>query len=275
MDEREFEQATRRAAEQVEHLTDDGVRRAEKILTEMRDQLLVKLASGPTEYGEWYYNQLLQDVARLEADLKARYTEELHTTLDKAAEQVEKTIDVPLDRAGLTVDLPRASRQVVEMLTGYSPGQLIGGLSQDGRKLIQSELRQGLLGVKTPWQIQQTIAGQLTEAGPFRTIAARAEAIWRTEASRVFNVLAEERYKRIEQKHPGRMKKQWLHSGNVANPRPHHAALDGQTVGIDEKFLVAGIAVDGPHDPALPASETIRCGCTTILVLNNNYRNVE
>lgn len=270
MTDREFAAQTRAAAARVEHLTDDGVRRAEQILQEMRDQILVKLADAPTEYGEWFYHELLKDVDRLAADLNARYTEELQGTLDESAEQVREAIDQPLEHAGLRLDLPRVSRQTVEMLTGYSPGQLIAGLTDDGKRLIQSELRQGLLGTKTPWEIQQTIAGRLSDAGPFRSIAARAEAIWRTEASRVFNVLAEERYKRIEQKFPGRMQKQWLHSGNVQNPRRHHAALDGQTVGIDEKFTInsphADYEVDGPHDPGLPASEVIRCGCTTILV---------
>ena len=65
------------------------------------------------------------------------------------------------------------------------------------------------------------------------------------------------------------MNKQWLHSGNVQNPRTHHQALDGQTIGINENFLVGGYEASGPHDPALPASETIRCGCTTILVFAN------
>lgn len=263
----EFARATKEAAERVGHLTDEGVKQAEKILQEMRDQVLLKLADAPTEYGEWYYNEMLKNVDRLAADLKARYTGELHETLDKTAETVRSAIDEPLQKAGMVMDLPRASRQVVEYLTGYSPGELIGGLTTDSKRLIQAELRQGLLGTKTPWEIQKTIAGKLTEAGPFRTIAARAEAIWRTEANRVFNVLAEQRYKRIEQKFPGRMRKQWMHSGNIRNPRPHHAALDGQTIGIDEKFLVGGYECDGPHDPDLPASEVIRCGCTTRLVM--------
>jgi len=267
----EFAEATRQAAEKVGNLTDDGVRQAEKILAEMRDQVLLKLANSPTEYGEWYYNEMLKDVDRLAKDLEKRYAGELNATLDNTAAAVEEAIDVPLSKAGMTMALPRASRQAVEMLTGYDPGQLIGGLTADGKRLIQTELRQGVLGIKTPFEIQQTIAGQIDEAGPFRTIAARAEAIWRTEANRVFNVLAEQRYKSIEQKFPGRMKKQWLHSGNVQHPRLHHAALDGQTIGIDEKFLVGGYECDGPHDPALPAGEVIRCGCTTILVMDEGW----
>ena len=53
----------------------------------------------------------------------------------------------------------------------------------------------------------------------------------------------------------------FLHPTKSAN-----LILDGQTIGVDEHFLVGGYEASGPHDPALPASETIRCGCTTILV---------
>lgn len=261
----EFAQATRQAAVRVGNLTDDGVRAAREILQEMQRELLHKLAQGPTEYGEWYYNQLLKDVDRLYADLNTRYTDEIGATLDSIAETITDSMDQPLKEMGLILDLPRASRQTVEFMTGFAPGELIGGLTQAGKQRIQTALQQALLGVKTPWELQQLLAKDLEVAGPFRTIAERAEAIWRTEAGRVFNTLARERYRRVEAKFPGRFEKEWLHSGNVRNPREHHQKLDGQRIGINEKFLVGGFEADGPHDPALPVGEVIKCGCTAIL----------
>ena len=266
MDPFDFAERTRQAAAQVEHLTEEGVRQAAQILNQARDTLILKLASAPTEYGEWYYSQLLHETAALFADLQTRYQADLRDTLDDVGQTVAQAIDEPLRQAGLTLALPRISRQTVEALTTFPVGELIGGLTQDGKQLIQNTLQLALLGVKTPWEVQQVLAGQLDAAGPFHKIHARAEAIWQTEANRVFNTLAQARYQRLGAMFPGRFQKQWRHSGNTSHPRPNHVALDGQTIPMEDKFLVSGVECDGPHDANLPASEVIRCGCTTILV---------
>lgn len=60
--------------------------------------------------------------------------------------------------------------------------------------------------------------------------------------------------------------KVWRHTGGGMTSRPNHLAIDGQTVPKDKPFTLIG--ADGvtyhpsmPHDPSLPAGESINCHC--------------
>ena len=259
----EFNAMTRAAAARVENLTAEQAQEALNLLEAARKDLLAKLADSPTEFGEWYYNELLKDTQQIFKALETEYNAALEGALDRMAEAVEQAVDAPLDAAGLTVSLPSLSRQSVEFLSGFQPGQLIKGLTDEARTLAAQELRQALMGVKKPFEVQQALSKLLGIGG---RISFRTETIWRTESLRVFNVLAQTRYDAIMARNPGRFRKVWLHSGNP-KPRPAHVRLNGKAADKDGNFNVNGYTVSGPHDPALPAAEVINCGCTTILEL--------
>ena len=55
-----------------------------------------------------------------------------------------------------------------------------------------------------------------------------------------------------------RRTKTWHHHGSK-QPRSTHAAMDGETVGLDERF---SNGADYPGDLGLPAEETVNCHCT-------------
>jgi uncharacterized protein with gpF-like domain len=59
------------------------------------------------------------------------------------------------------------------------------------------------------------------------------------------------------------MKKQWRRSGKL-HSRPEHDAADGQIVDVDKPFIVGGVALMFPRDPAAPIGETINCGCESL-----------
>lgn len=46
--------------------------------------------------------------------------------------------------------------------------------------------------------------------------------------------------------------------------RPTHAAADGQAVQLDEAFMVGGVGLEYPGDPAGPPEEVISCRCTQV-----------
>ena len=59
----------------------------------------------------------------------------------------------------------------------------------------------------------------------------------------------------------------WRHSGpRGIDPRPHHVAIDGQTVEKGKTFLLVGpngtFRPRFPRDTILPASEVVECHCT-------------
>jgi hypothetical protein len=57
----------------------------------------------------------------------------------------------------------------------------------------------------------------------------------------------------------------WLHSGSKGiQPRPHHVAYSGTTIGMDEQYSIGGSNCDYPRDPNLPAKERVRCHCVEV-----------
>lgn len=61
----------------------------------------------------------------------------------------------------------------------------------------------------------------------------------------------------------GFTRKRWvtMHDDRV---RETHAAADGQTVGLDEPFIVGGYPMMHPGDRNAPVGETINCRCVTV-----------
>lgn len=50
--------------------------------------------------------------------------------------------------------------------------------------------------------------------------------------------------------------------------RPTHNEADGQTVALNEPFVVGGAALDFPGDPSGPPQEITSCRCTTITIID-------
>jgi hypothetical protein len=98
--------------------------------------------------------------------------------------------------------------------------------------------------------------------------APRAEMIARTEVIGAANqgALAEMSATGL------RSTKEWLATRD-GRTREEHAAANGQKVPLDQPFLVGGVAMNGPHDPAAPAHLTINCRCTTLFdVTEDQFR---
>ena len=60
-------------------------------------------------------------------------------------------------------------------------------------------------------------------------------------------------------------RKRWV-SRHDARTRPTHLAADGQTVPVEQTFLVGGYTLAYPGDPRGPMHETAGCRCVTVLV---------
>jgi uncharacterized protein with gpF-like domain len=56
------------------------------------------------------------------------------------------------------------------------------------------------------------------------------------------------------------MRKTWITTRD-GRARDTHGIMDGQTVLLDEQFMVGGYKMDGPGDPAGGPEETINCRC--------------
>lgn len=88
----------------------------------------------------------------------------------------------------------------------------------------------------------------------------RAERIVRTEVIRASNFGALEAARQTAEELQIELQKVWLATPD-ARTRDSHAAADGQTVGLEEDFVVGGHPASYPGDSRLPPEESIQCRC--------------
>lgn len=88
----------------------------------------------------------------------------------------------------------------------------------------------------------------------------RTSTIARTETSSSINQVSFKTSKASGMKEKG-----WVHIGGKEMDRENHKVLNNKWIKINEKWdLGSGIYAECPHDPDLPASETVRCSCLQI-----------
>lgn len=90
------------------------------------------------------------------------------------------------------------------------------------------------------------------------------ETIARTETRSAVDDIKEQYTERLLEQNPNiKVQKTWQHNKSLSKqPRPHHMAMDGVTVGWRERFrLPNGVIMTRPHDPNAPAEEVINCNC--------------
>jgi len=175
-------------------------------------------------------------------------------------------IDSAMNGAGITVMLPFLSEATLIQVQGYA-AELITGISDDVRKRIVQEINLAVLGQKPNTEVLAAIGRNLTDPSVFGTVASRSAAIFRTEVNRIGNFAAVERMEQTR-KQVDDLRKEWNHSG-AGEPRLGHLDLDGTVIDVDELFTLKGAdgqtyEVKQPHDPTLPASETVSCRCQAI-----------
>lgn len=255
-------------------MTDSTVRRIRKLLTQMQRDLTAripaataKVQGGGSSFDLARTTALLRDIDELSADLRARMTATQSEGLQGQWEQGRRMIDEPLQIVAGSEILPAVglSRSTLATAQAFS-ADLITDITGALRRRINAEIQQGLVGMKTPYEVMQAIGDQLPNASVFQTIELRAETIVRTEMGRAYSLAGQARLQEAQLVVPG-LKKQWRWSGRS---RANHAAIDGQLRDVDLPFDVPpGRYVEGaqmmyPKDPAAPAGQTINCGCQSL-----------
>ncbi len=247
--------------DRVGKLQDGEIRRVLDLLDQARREVGDRVATS--DWQAHHLPQLKDAVGRALENFRWRYQADLNSALGNMWDAGIDMVDGPLSSIGISALAPEISRAALEILQGYS-ADLIRGLTEDALKKVNNELTMGILGGKTPWEVMQAIGKNLEDAGVFGKIATRAETITRTEMARVHSSARQARQQKVMEAHPElHWKKQWISSGKY-HPRPHHAALNGKVVDVNENFS-GGIPY--PHAPGLPASESINCGCSHVLTL--------
>lgn len=252
--ERAYEKKLNELIGRVGTLEDREVARVLGLLETARKDVAAMIVS--TEWQATFIPQMMEAVKRAIEGFRQRYQAEQSAGLSNLWNAGIDVVDHPLQFIGIRLGAPEISWTVLEIAQGYS-ADLIQGLSADALKDINGQIIAGILGEKTPYDVMQRIGRNLRDKRVFTSIAARAEAITRTELARVHSSAAEARMQATVMGSPDLgWKKKWLSSGK-RRPRQHHAELNGVMVDVDEDFPGD---IPYPHAPGLPASEVVNCG---------------
>jgi hypothetical protein len=146
------------------------------------------------------------------------------------------------------------SRDYIEAWVARECGVRIVGITSTTQKLMQSIIKRAVDEGLSIDRTQALIRTQFAAMG-----RVRAERIARTEivsASNMGSQLAAESTGLT-------LVKEWLATRD-GRTRDDHAEADGQTVGLNEYFVVGGEEMMQPGDPSASASQTINCRCVAV-----------
>lgn len=111
-----------------------------------------------------------------------------------------------------------------------------------------------------------------------RMLMSRGLTIARTERGLAINMGAMEGYRQAAERSGiplNSLRKVWRHEGHNKFDRVAHLSLNRAPARpFNEPFYSNGFACQFPHDPMLPASEVVNCGCRIHVTVPRNWRQV-
>ena len=244
-------------------LEDAEVRKVIKFLADARKEVAATVAS--MDWQSYYLPQMknaIEAIERAMQDFGSKYGVDLRNAQRSFWEQGTDMVDLPLNAAGITAFIPEIDMTALSIMQGFS-SDLVAGLSRSAMTQINREMTIGLMGMKTPYEVMRAVGRNLKDSSIFKSIAARAETITRTECGRVLEMASQARMTEAAKSVPG-LQKQWRHGTVTRMPRAMHLAADGQIRDVDKPFNVGGEELMYPRDPAGSASNTINCGCYSV-----------
>jgi hypothetical protein len=252
---------------QARETRDIGWREFVTRVNELRRAIVVAIVEG--QLAPETMDRVLREIDAIMNRYNYEFAKEMSQNQKRLFLRGIQTVDQIVRNQGLQVSLPYVSEVMLTRLQEFS-ASLITRLTNDARSRIDTEIRLGVLGQKPIDEIVSVIGSNLKDPSVFTSIAARARVIYETETRRIQNLTAAERMKQTAVQVP-ELEKMWLHS-HRGIPRPNHLAMDHVRVPAAGNFELPGIdggvyLVTAPHDPVLPAEETVNCGCIVVSVV--------
>jgi hypothetical protein len=242
----------------------DRDRRLAEIYSDYAAKAHQAVASAGT-VSDWNLHHL-QETERALREAAAQARVRMNTVwagdVNSVADDLYKSVNSPLGAAiGSPVGKPyQFSDRLTFLSENYVPS-LITNIGDETLTKITAMLRRGMMG--GAGLSQAKLMSRMTELlGGNR---ARMRTVFRTEANRLHNLARTEHLDSLAQDYP-MVGKRWVHRPSN-QPRPAHSALHGVVIypKKGQRFNVNGFLAAGPHDPNLPAEESINCHCGVYL----------
>ena len=251
-------------------LEDETVRQATALLTELKRTLQDKLLSA-TDFEAAHLRRLLDETNTELEKYEAALAALVGTGTRQAVNTGLDAVIAPLVAAGYEVTVSPVVQARVNTLIDFS-AELVRNISDEVRKVINTQIRLGVLGSKTPFEIMKELTrllgyqkGVLVDG-----VGIRAEMIVRTEMTRVYNLSAYSQQLFTNDTLPGGVLKAWRATGDRRTRQNHleaAARYNAEPIPVNQPFIVGGAELMFPGDPSGPAKETINCRCKTRTIL--------
>lgn len=231
-----FERAYRRYTDRGESLDDAAMEGARQYLSWVRNRIVEGTHMGVTAPEE--------ALDRIRASLAASVAE--GWTRNQLARRIAADLSWDKDAAYWEAEKQRYGSQIDNILDPIGPP---GNPAREAARLNDPRVRE--------LQAQMALATKRLDAieSVWRT---RANLIARTESTGVTNYGA---YRAFQDE--GVLQKMWVATADNRT-RLSHRTASGQSVGLDDGFMVGGYRMLFPGDPGAPIQEVAGCRCTMV-----------
>ncbi|HKQ06613.1 MAG TPA: hypothetical protein VJ464_15880 [Blastocatellia bacterium] len=262
----EFDRRVKAIIENILRQERQLIEESRGLLDQARSDIVARMAEGGhTEWDAYWLRQVRAAVERRLEHLKRDLETSLNQGINRAFDLGNELVSDPV-RAALGVNQPIGiSREIVQVATQFS-ASLITDVTTSAQAAIDGVLQRAALGSVTVQTSIAEIGRSLDDPKIFRSIAARAETIFRTEFLRMQSIATQARMRsdaEAMRRAGWALGKRWLPPPLTKRSRLSHFAAMGQERALDDPFEVGGEELMFPRDPAGSAGNTINCRCVS------------
>lgn len=227
-----------------------------------------------------------KELDKMLGGFKTAWGASVDDSLADVLELAKASATSPLAAAGFPAANLRMATAALQPLIREVPN-LIQGLTNEAKSKIWNRSQAALRGTETADSYTRWLDGYLRgfqerfDAPRFgKSFAYQAERIYRTERLKALNMGSQLSIEALAETGPDWVKnavmKVWWHGiTGRQEPRQNHIEMQRKTqanpVPIDEPFELGPYRPMAPHDPVLPAGESINCGCTLVTTINPDF----
>ncbi len=235
---------------------------AKSLLAEGRKRIIEEIKSAPSQFQAWQLPKVQKSIEGAMAEIGEQMGSRSVKRLDAAHKIGVDLVDQPLEAGGLRIAavLPEVDTQQLAAMKTFTITRMKDVTAEIATK-VRSQIGLVMIGAQTPGDAVSGVAAAVKSG------RGRAITITRTEMGRAFSAATQARQEQAAEVLPG-MKKQWRRSGKTFS-RTAHDLADGQIVEVNEPFMINGVPLMYPRDPAGPPAETINCGCVQLPVMED------
>ncbi len=244
----------------------------EKALADADRDILGRIAQvDPQSYTAAQLTSLRYAIDQAMAKFRVDATQTVNDLQAKAATMANRDMSATVGAAlGVGQPIGTVNMQTVRIAQGYA-ADLISGLSADAAAKVKGVVQRAFLGGQSMSEIVEQV-GRAMEGGKFSGIFTdvgdRAMRVAFNEILRVHSISGQARLEDLATRNKS-IKKKWIHIPVARVPRISHMLADGQTVPVDEPYIVEGEELMFPRDPSGSPENTIYCHCVSVPWIDN------